>query len=72
MSSTIQLSSATMSATAFSNAHRAHVKSLYKRYLKNALDLTIRRDLWRAEALQIRAEFEANRYAPLNDCRSFL
>ncbi|KAF5320808.1 hypothetical protein D9619_000684 [Psilocybe cf. subviscida] len=50
-----------MSASAFSSAHRAYVKSLYKRSLKNALDWTIRRDLWRAEALQIRAEFEVNR-----------
>ncbi|KDR84021.1 hypothetical protein GALMADRAFT_219847 [Galerina marginata CBS 339.88] len=48
-------------ATAFTAAHRLYVKSLYKRYLKNALDWTIRRDLWRAEAQQIRAEFEYNR-----------
>ncbi|KAH9482508.1 NADH dehydrogenase [ubiquinone] 1 beta subcomplex subunit 9 [Psilocybe cubensis] len=48
-------------ATAFSSAHRLYVKSLYRRSLKNALDWTIRRDLWRAEAMQIRAEFEANR-----------
>ncbi|PPQ79511.1 hypothetical protein CVT25_003393 [Psilocybe cyanescens] len=48
-------------ATAFSSAHRLYVKSLYKRSLKNALDWTIRRDLWRAEAMQIRAEFDANR-----------
>ncbi|KAF8969327.1 hypothetical protein BDZ97DRAFT_1726045 [Flammula alnicola] len=51
----------TMSASAFSSAHRLYVKSLYRRYLKNALDWTIRRDVWRGEALQIRAEFEANR-----------
>ncbi len=51
----------TMSATAFSSAHRLYVKSLYRRYLKNTLDWTIRRDVWRAQAMQIRADFEANR-----------
>ncbi|KJA29713.1 hypothetical protein HYPSUDRAFT_196056 [Hypholoma sublateritium FD-334 SS-4] len=50
-----------MSATAFSSAHRLYVKSLYRRYLKNSLDWTIRRDVWRAQAMQIRADFEANR-----------
>ncbi|KNZ77233.1 NADH dehydrogenase [ubiquinone] 1 beta subcomplex subunit 9 [Termitomyces sp. J132] len=48
-------------STTFSTAHRIHVKSLYRRYLNNALDWTIRRDLWRPQALQIRAEFERNR-----------
>ncbi|GLB34083.1 putative complex 1 protein (LYR family) [Lyophyllum shimeji] len=50
-----------MSASTFSSAHRIYVKSLYKRYLKNSLDWTIRRDLWRPQALLIRAEFEQNR-----------
>ncbi|PPQ74365.1 hypothetical protein CVT24_000659 [Panaeolus cyanescens] len=51
-----------MSAPAtFSSAHRLYVKGLYKRYLKNALDWTVRRDIWRPQALQIRAQFEANR-----------
>ncbi|KAF9528028.1 NDUFB9, NADH-ubiquinone oxidoreductase [Crepidotus variabilis] len=51
-----------MSATTtFSSAHRLYVKSLYRRYLKNTLDWTIRRDVWRGQALQIRAEFDANR-----------
>ncbi|KZT24586.1 NDUFB9, NADH-ubiquinone oxidoreductase [Neolentinus lepideus HHB14362 ss-1] len=48
-------------STAFSAAHRLYVKSLYKRYLKNSLDWCIRRDKWRAEALDIRAEFDRNR-----------
>jgi len=48
----------------FTKAHRLYVKGLYKRYLKNSLDWTIRRDLWRPQALQIRAEFERNRYVP--------
>ncbi|KAJ8507376.1 hypothetical protein ONZ45_g10246 [Pleurotus djamor] len=47
--------------SSFSAAHRLYVKSLYRRSLKNALDWTIRRDLWRAEAMQIRARFEQNR-----------
>ena len=45
----------------FSSAHRLYVKSLYKRFLKNELDWIIRRDIWRAKALEIRAEFEKNR-----------
>lgn len=49
------------SRSAFSSAHRLYVKSLYKRYLTNALDWTINRDIWRWQAMQIRAEFEKNR-----------
>ncbi|RXW25180.1 hypothetical protein EST38_g692 [Candolleomyces aberdarensis] len=45
----------------FTNAHRQYVKSLYRRTLKNKLDWTIRRDIWRPQALQIRAEFEKHR-----------
>jgi NADH dehydrogenase (ubiquinone) 1 beta subcomplex subunit 9 len=45
----------------FTAANRLYVKSLYRRKLKNALDWTIRRDLWRPQALLIRAEFERNR-----------
>ncbi|KAF8743333.1 Survival motor neuron (SMN) interacting protein 1, partial [Rhizoctonia solani] len=45
----------------FSSAHRLHVKSLYKRYLIDALNWNIRRDLWRNRAIEIRAEFERNR-----------
>lgn len=52
-----------MSTTTFSSAHRIYVKSLYKRKLTNALDWTVRRDIWRAQAMQIRAEFEQNRCA---------
>ncbi|TFK55616.1 hypothetical protein OE88DRAFT_1652009 [Heliocybe sulcata] len=51
-----------MSNSAFSAAHRLYVKSLYKRYLKNSLDWTIMRDQWRAQALDIRADFERNRH----------
>ena len=53
--------SAAKAASPFSAAHRYYVKSLYKRYLKNELDWTIRRDIWRQKATQIRAEFERNR-----------
>ncbi|CAE6443283.1 unnamed protein product [Rhizoctonia solani] len=45
----------------FSSAHRLHVKSLYKRFLVDALNWNIRRDLWRNRAIEIRAEFERNR-----------
>jgi NADH dehydrogenase (ubiquinone) 1 beta subcomplex subunit 9 len=57
-----------MSASTFSSAHRLYVKSLYKRYLNNALDWTVRRDLWRAKAVMIRAEFERNRWANHDAC----
>ncbi|GBE79881.1 hypothetical protein BKA93DRAFT_913552 [Sparassis latifolia] len=45
----------------FTAAHRSYVKSLYRRYLNNELNWTVRRDLWRAKAMGIRAEFESNR-----------
>jgi NADH dehydrogenase (ubiquinone) 1 beta subcomplex subunit 9 len=51
-----------MSVSTFSAAHRAYVKSLYKRFLVNSLNWTIRRDLWRPRALDIRARFEQNRW----------
>ncbi|KAG0136068.1 hypothetical protein HOY82DRAFT_576615 [Tuber indicum] len=37
------------------------VKSLYRRSLKLSLDWSIRRDVWRPQALNIRELFEANR-----------
>ncbi|KAF8507590.1 hypothetical protein JB92DRAFT_2832708 [Gautieria morchelliformis] len=49
------------SASPFSAAHRFYVKSLYKRFLVNSLNWTVRRDLWRPRALEIRARFELNR-----------
>ncbi|KAJ6523381.1 hypothetical protein B0H10DRAFT_2106668 [Mycena sp. CBHHK59/15] len=49
------------STSTFATVHRQYVQSLYKRRLKNSLDWTIRRDVWRAKAMQIRAEFEHNR-----------
>lgn len=48
-------------STSFSAAHRSHVKSLYRRMLKNELDWVVRRDIWRGRAMVIRAEFERNR-----------
>jgi len=50
------------SASPFNAAHRLYVKSLYRRSLKNSLDWTIRRDVWRNKAIEIRAEFESNRH----------
>ncbi|EJD01521.1 uncharacterized protein FOMMEDRAFT_21901 [Fomitiporia mediterranea MF3/22] len=52
---------ASQAVSPFSAAHRFYVKSLYKRYLKNELDWTINRQLWRWKAMKIRAEFERNR-----------
>ncbi|KAK7470312.1 hypothetical protein VKT23_001743 [Stygiomarasmius scandens] len=46
----------------FSSAHRLYVKSLYKRMLVDSLNWSVSRDVWRRRALQIRAEFEANRH----------
>ncbi|KAK6527872.1 hypothetical protein TWF281_009140 [Arthrobotrys megalospora] len=37
------------------------VPSLYRRALKTSLDWTVRRDIWRPQALAIRQLFEANR-----------
>ncbi|KAF8312234.1 NDUFB9, NADH-ubiquinone oxidoreductase [Clavulina sp. PMI_390] len=50
-----------MSTSPFTTAHRLRVKSLYKRMLVNQLNWTIRRDVWRQQAIEIRAEFERNR-----------
>lgn len=47
----------------FTAAHRSYVKSLYRRILNNELNWIVQRDLWRARALAIRAEFERNRCA---------
>ncbi|KAJ7930120.1 hypothetical protein B0H13DRAFT_2310150 [Mycena leptocephala] len=49
------------STNTFASVHRQYVQSLYRRRLKNSLDWTIRRDVWRAKAMEIRAEFEHNR-----------
>lgn len=54
--------------TPFTAAHRSYVKSLYRRFLTNDLNWTIRRDLWRANSLAIRAEFERNRYVRFGAC----
>lgn len=54
--------SVTAAVSPFSAAHRLYVKSLYKRVLNNSLNWTIRRDLWRPRALEIRAEFERHRH----------
>ena len=51
----------TMSISPFTSAHRLYVKSLYKRMLKNEMDWVIRYDHFRAHALAVRAQFEANR-----------
>lgn len=54
-------SSSAATASAFSQAHKSYVKSLYRRYLKNSLDWCIRRDVWRDRAIEIRVEFERHR-----------
>lgn len=50
--------------SSFSNAHRLYVKSLYRRFLANELDWAVNRQEWRARAMNVRAEFERNRFAP--------
>ncbi|KAH9943215.1 uncharacterized protein BXZ73DRAFT_97268 [Epithele typhae] len=47
--------------TPFTVAHQSYVKGLYRRILKNELNWIVQRDIWRARALSIRAEFDANR-----------
>ena len=48
----------------FSAAHKSYVKSLYRRILNNELNWIVRRDIWRAKALAVRAEFDRNRCVP--------
>ncbi|KAG8825661.1 hypothetical protein FRC19_010803 [Serendipita sp. 401] len=52
---------AAVTSKAFGDTHRLYVKSLYKRYLTNALDWAVQRDVWRAQAIQIRAEFDKHK-----------
>lgn len=56
------MSATQVASSTFQNAHRRHVQSLYKRSLKLSLDWYIQRDLWRQKALDIRAQFEANKH----------
>lgn len=49
----------------FTAAHKAYVKSLYRRILTNELNWTVRRDIWRGKALAVRAEFDRNRCVSL-------
>lgn len=53
---------ATATVTRVNDAHRLYVKSLYKRYLTNALNWAVQRDVWRQQALEIRAEFDKHKY----------
>ena len=55
----------------FSTAHRLYVKSLYRRFLTNELDWAVNRQEWRARAMDVRAEFERNRFAPTVDETGF-
>lgn len=52
---------ATATVTRVNDAHRLYVKSLYKRYLTNALNWAVQRDVWRQQALEIRAEFDKHK-----------
>ncbi|KAK9388073.1 hypothetical protein V1515DRAFT_459149 [Lipomyces mesembrius] len=38
-----------------------HVTSIYRRLLRLSLNWTVRRDIWRKQALEIRAKFDANK-----------
>jgi len=57
--------------SSFSTAHRLYVKSLYRRFLTNELDWAVNRQEWRARAMNVRAEFERNRFAPTVDETGF-
>jgi len=52
---------ATTASNAVTAAHRSYVKSLYKRYLTNSLNWAVHRDVWREQAMEIRAEFDKHR-----------
>ncbi|KAK7204333.1 hypothetical protein BZA70DRAFT_280512 [Myxozyma melibiosi] len=47
--------------SAFTPFSPQHVFSIYRRALRTTLSWTIRRDIWRQEALQIRAQLESNK-----------
>ncbi|KAK9367427.1 hypothetical protein V1509DRAFT_147364 [Lipomyces kononenkoae] len=38
-----------------------HVASIYRRLLRLSLNWAVRRDIWRKQALEIRAKFDANK-----------
>jgi len=57
----LNITTLAMSISPFTSVHRLYVRSLYRRMLKNELDWIVRRDIWRAKAQEIRAEFERNR-----------
>jgi len=61
---------ATTASRAATDAHRLYVKSLYKRYLTNSLNWTVHRDVWREQAVEIRAEFDKYRYVCLTSLLS--
>ncbi|WFD31884.1 hypothetical protein MSPP1_002924 [Malassezia sp. CBS 17886] len=52
----------TAAPPAFSVLHKKYVQDLYRRFLRNSLDWNIQRNLWRADAQRIRAEFESHRH----------
>ena len=41
--------------------HKQEVTRLYRHALKHMLSWTVRRDLWRQEALELRERFDANK-----------
>ncbi|KAI9145075.1 hypothetical protein BKA69DRAFT_1122012 [Paraphysoderma sedebokerense] len=45
----------------FTPQHTTYIKSLYKRCLRSSLDWSVRRNIWRQEAMKIRYQFEENR-----------
>ncbi|KAK9457648.1 hypothetical protein V1511DRAFT_494203 [Dipodascopsis uninucleata] len=47
--------------TIFTPEHVATVSSLYRRALRLSLNWAVRRDIWRPQALAIRARFESNK-----------
>ena len=48
-------------APTFSGHHKKYVKELYRRFLRDAQNWNVQRNLWRRETRRIRAEFEHNR-----------
>ena len=50
-----------MAASQQALTHAQKVTRLYRKALRNALDWCITRSVWRQEALEIRARFDANK-----------
>lgn len=52
--------------------HAQRVTRLYRRSLKHLLSWTIDRQVWREQAVELRARFDANKYADVRRANGLL